>query len=592
MNADRAVAWVGEHEGESLERLKDWLRIPSVSTDPAYKADVRRAGQWAADHLKASGFEVEVRETGDPAGAGHPIVLAKSAGSAAYKGPHVLFYGHYDVQPPDPVDLWRSPPFEPVVEEGKRLVARGSCDDKGQVATFLEAMRAWKETTGETAGGVRMTVLLEGEEESGSVNLERFVAQHKDELSACAVCVISDTGMLAADTPAITYGVRGLAYTEVTLHGPDQDLHSGMWGGKVPNPNNELVKVLAQLWDGDRRVTVPGFYDGVPEPSADERAAWQKLGVDEAASLKGIGYGPEASVGEKGYSFIEREWARPTAEINGIFGGYTGKGAKTVIPSHATAKVSFRLVADQDPAAITAAFFAWLGERTPPGCRWEFVDHGGGLPATLRTDSDPLRAAARALERAAGKAPVLIKSGGSIPVAGLLKGELGIETIFAGFGLEDDRVHSPNEKFDLACFRLGLRTHAVLVEELWKLGSERARSVSDEGDGREGVAVRPLRNLPDGRGSRGRWGGEGQAAWGTGASSGSSMPSATGTGSPCSMTLPSSSRMSTAPTSSSSSPFRTRTRRAYSSWRRRTRTWRSWTSTSKRMLPVTVRRIA
>jgi len=327
-------------------------------------------------------------------------------------------------------------------------------------------LRAAFETMGVAGGGVKYTVMLEGEEESGSVNLENFVRDNADELGTSDVCVISDTGMLGRGRPAITYGVRGLAYTEVTLIGPDQDLHSGLWGGKVPNPINELAKVLSQLWDDDRRVTIPGFYDGVRELTSEERAQWEALGVDEAGALRGIGLDPEAGVGEKGFSFIEREWARPTADINGIVGGYTGPGAKTVIPSKASAKVSFRLVDDQDSAVIAKSFFEWLEARTPAGCTWSFEDHGGGAPATCATDSTTLRAAARAIEQGCGVAPAMIKSGGSIPVAGLLKESLGLETVFMGFGLEDDRVHSPNEKFELDCFRMGARSHVALIEQL------------------------------------------------------------------------------------------------------------------------------
>lgn len=467
-----AIAHLQAHESEAIDRLIDWLRIPSISTDPAYKAEVARAGQWAADHLKASGFAVRVLPTGNPAGSGHPIVLATTPGASDYAGPHVLFYGHYDVQPVDPVALWESPPFEPVRKPavpggpGERLVARGACDDKGQVAMFLEAMRAWMHASGQPAGGVRMTVLLEGEEESGSVNLEAFVKAHADELRACDVCLISDTGMLARGRPAITYGVRGLAYTEVTLHGPSHDLHSGMWGGKIPNPINELCKVLSGLWDADRRITIPGFYEGVRDLTPQERQAWKDLGTDDAEALKGIGFPPEASVGEKGFTLTEREWARPTAEINGIWGGYTGHGAKTVIPSHASAKVSFRLVDDQDHEKVRDAFFKWLQGRTPPGCRWTLTDHHGGAPATCATDSPTLNAARRAVKTACGIAPAMIKTGGSIPVAGLLKTSLGIETIFMGFGLDDDRVHSPNEKFELDCYRMGAKSHAALIGEL------------------------------------------------------------------------------------------------------------------------------
>ncbi|QYU68546.1 M20/M25/M40 family metallo-hydrolase [Leptolyngbya sp. 15MV] len=325
---------------------------------------------------------------------GHPIVLAHTPGAQDYKGPHVLFYGHYDVQPADPLELWESPPFEPVVREarpgengGRRVVARGAVDDKGQVMTFLEAMSAWKQVTGLAAGGVRMTVLIEGEEESGSVSLPNFVDTHRDRLATCDICVISDTGMLGRSSPAITYGVRGLAYTEVILHGPSHDLHSGLWGGRMPNPASELVKVLAQLWDADRRVAIPGFYDDVRPLKPDEREAWRKLGIDDAKNLREIGMGPEANVGEAGYTATERVWARPTAEINGIIAGYTGPGAKTVIGSKASAKVSFRLVADQDPAKVTRLFFDWLRQRTPPGCRWELVDHHGGHGARRRCSS-------------------------------------------------------------------------------------------------------------------------------------------------------------------------------------------------------------
>ncbi|MEO0716407.1 MAG: M20/M25/M40 family metallo-hydrolase, partial [Planctomycetota bacterium] len=366
---DTVLDRIAADRADAVQRLVDWLRIPSVSTDPAYRDDTRRACHWAADHLRESGFDVRIEETGDRnadstqdgTGTGHPIVLATSPGADDYAGPHVLFYGHYDVQPADPVDLWETGPFDPVIkpadgEVGERVVARGACDDKGQVATFLEAVRAWKLATGETAGGVRFTVLLEGEEESGSVNLERFVAEHKDSLAECDVCLISDTGMLGRGNPAITYGVRGLAYTEVTLHGPDQDLHSGLWGGRAPNPNNLLAQVLGQLWDDNGRVTIPGFYDDVRPLTPEERAAWAKLDFDPIAALAKIGLGAEADRGEAGFTAMEREWARPTAEINGISGGYTGEGAKTVIPAHASAKVSFRLVADQSPDAIRDAF--------------------------------------------------------------------------------------------------------------------------------------------------------------------------------------------------------------------------------------------
>jgi acetylornithine deacetylase/succinyl-diaminopimelate desuccinylase-like protein len=461
-------------EQAAIGRLLEWLRIPSVSTDPKFGGDTRRAAEWAAVHLRGSGFEAQVLEASDDKGKpGHPMVLARSPGAPDYKGPHVLFYGHYDVQPPDPLDLWESPPFEPVVKPadgggpGERIVARGAVDDKGQVMMFLEAMRAWYGATGMAGGGVKFTVLLEGEEESGSVSLPRFVREHAKELGACDVCLISDTGMLGRGQPAITYGVRGIAYTEVILHSANQDLHSGLWGGRCPNPNNELPKVLAQLWDKKRRVTIPGFYDRVRPLSKKERAAWKRLKFSATTALKKIGLGKAADIGEAGFTAMEREWGRPTAEVNGMIGGYTGPGAKTVIPAKASAKVSFRLVADQDPVKITKMFFAWCKKRTPPGCRWEFIDHHGGHGVTVDINSPVLAAAQRAIKHATGKQPALIKSGGSIPVAGLLKSELGLETIFMGFGLDDDRVHSPNEKFELDCYRMGARSHAMLVAELW-----------------------------------------------------------------------------------------------------------------------------
>lgn len=481
MHADRVadvVGWLASHEEESIARWMDFLRIPSISTDPTHAADCRRAAEWAADRLRELGFSVEIRETGGVGpgdrGSGHPVVLARVEPAPGYRGPRVLFYGHYDVQPVDPVELWDSPPFEPTRRPvipggpGERIVARGAVDDKGQVMTFLEACRAWKEVTGHPTAGAAYTVLLEGEEECGSVHLDRFVRDHRAELADCGVCLISDTGMLGRGRPAITYGVRGLSYNEITLHGADQDLHSGLWGGRCPNPITELARVLAQLHDRKRRVAIPGFYDDVIPLSKQERVSWKRLKFNAAAALRKIGLPRAADIGEAGYTALEREWGRPTAEVNGIWGGYTGPGAKTVIPAHASAKVSFRLVADQDPAKITRLFFRWLKDRTPPGCRWELKDLHGGPGVTVPVNSPYLAAATRAVRAAFGRTPDLIKTGGSIPVAGLLRKELKIDTIFMGFGLDDDRVHSPNEKFELDCFRGGARAHARFAAELWR----------------------------------------------------------------------------------------------------------------------------
>jgi len=458
-------------DADGIERLCDWLRIASISADPDYRDDCDKAANWAADQLAQAGLDARVLPTGTPDAPGQPIVLATTPAGVGDGGPHVLFYGHYDVQPADPLELWESGPFEPAVRAGdgtvgEHLVARGASDDKGQVAAFLHALRAWHDVSGRPAGGVRMTVLIEGEEESGSENLERFLDEHRAELADCDFCLISDTAQLARGRPAITYGVRGLAYTQVRLHGPDKDVHSGLWGGRLPNPLNELVKVLAGLWDADRRVTIPGFYDAITEPTPEERERWRALGVDAGAALAAVGLPPEADVGEAGWTSVEREWARPTAEINGLWGGYTGAGAKTVIPAHASAKVSFRLVDGQDPARIAHAFFDWLRERTPPGCRWELTEMSGGPPASVDPASPWLTRAASAVEQATGAAPALIKTGGSIPVAGMLKAGLGLETVFMGFALDDDRVHSPNEKFELACYRDAARSHAALIDQL------------------------------------------------------------------------------------------------------------------------------
>ncbi len=476
-DAQRVVEALTKDEAGAVQRLIEWLRIPSISTDPAYAGQTREAAQWCADRLSEAGLQPVLRETGTKAKPGHPIVWAHYGGPEGYSGPHVLFYGHYDVQPPDPLELWESAPFEPVVRPaekgdpkdvpGERIVARGAVDDKGQVAGFLEALRSWHEVVGPLP--IRLTVLIEGEEESGSVNLERFVEEEKTHLGTCDVCVISDTGMLGRGQPAITTGVRGMAYTEIILTGPDQDLHSGMWGGRVRNPINVLVELLAQLHDDDQRVTLPGFYDRVIEPPQAERDAWAALPMDHVGGLEKIGLPREADAGEAGWTSVEREWARPTCDINGIYGGYQGAGAKTVIPSKAGAKVSFRLVADQDPETIAQSFKAWVQARLPVGFGLEFHDHGGGHPGAVPFDSPFLGAAESALEAASGTKAHLIKTGGSIPVVGLLKKELDLDTLLVGFGLDDDRVHSPNEKFELDCFRLCMRTHAHLIERFASL---------------------------------------------------------------------------------------------------------------------------
>ncbi len=470
MNTSAILGHLDDKFDQSVQHLIEWLRIPSVSTDPTFKPECQRAAQWLADDLNSIGFKAELRDT-----PGHPVVFAHHPGPVGYQGPHLLFYGHYDVQPPDPLELWESPPFEPTVVDGphgKRVVARGAVDDKGQVMTFVEACRAWH-TKG---GGVpcRITCVIEGEEECGSVNMHGFLEDHREDIvgtraggSPCDFAVVSDTGMWDINTPAITYSLRGLVYLEVFLHGPSRDLHSGLYGGCVPNPINELARIISLLHDVNRRVTVPGFYDDVLPLTKAERDAWAALEFDEKEFLGEAGL--SQGYGEKGYTLLERQWGRPTCDVNGIKGGYTGQGAKTVIASSASAKISFRLVPNQDPKRIVESFRKWINGQLAPGCRVEVVDHGTGRPCLTPMDHPAMSAARAALDEAMGREPVLMRSGGSIPIVEGFKSILGLETLLIGFGLNDDRVHSPNEKFELACFRNGQRSHAALLGRMAEL---------------------------------------------------------------------------------------------------------------------------
>ncbi|MFM7051648.1 MAG: M20/M25/M40 family metallo-hydrolase [Planctomycetota bacterium] len=444
----------------STQRLCDFLRIPSISTDPAYDAETRRCADWLVEELRGIGFEAEAAKT-----IGHPMVVAHHPGNGpeAARRPRVLYYGHYDVQPADPLELWKSPPFEPVIVEGprgKRVVARGAVDDKGQVMGIVEALRAWHALAGGPPCPV--TLMIEGEEESGSRSLEPFMHAAKERLAA-DVCVVSDTGMWDVSTPAITTRLRGLVYMEVTVHGPSRDLHSGMYGGAVPNPINVLARILSDLHDKDRRVTVPGFYDGVSELSPATRSQWESLGFSDAEFLGDIGL--SSGFGETGRSTLERTWSRPTCDVNGISGGYEGKGAKTVIAAHATAKVSFRLVSRQDPEKIAAAFRDFVNARLPAGCRAEFESHGANPAIEVSEDSRFLGAAERGLARVFGRPALRIGTGGSIPAVGAIGRILGMDSLLVGFGLDDDCVHSPNEKFELACYRSAIRSHAAMLAE-------------------------------------------------------------------------------------------------------------------------------
>ncbi len=444
---------------DSIARLFALLRIPSVSAQPVHAPDCDAAAEWLVGELSAIGFTAAAHAT-----AGHPIVLAQHPGASA--GPRLLYYGHYDVQPAEPLDLWRSPPFTPVMVEGPhgpRIAARGAVDDKGQVMMWLEALRAWHAV----AGGPPMpvTVLIEGEEEIGSVNLEGFLLAHRDALAA-AVAVISDTGMWDIDTPALTTRLRGMAYAELTIHAASRDLHSGLFGGSALNPINALTSILGGLHDAAGRVQIPGFYDGVAEPSPEQSAAWDALGFDEAALLASIGL--SAPAGEHGRPALERLWARPTADINGICGGYTGAGSKTVIAAEASAKVSFRLVPGQDPEAVFDAFKRFVTERLPADARATFKQFASAPGVEISADSRWVQAAQTVLAEEFGRPAVLIGSGGSIPVVESMHRLLGLPALLMGFGLDDDQVHSPNEKFELRCFHHGLRSHARLLAELAK----------------------------------------------------------------------------------------------------------------------------
>jgi acetylornithine deacetylase/succinyl-diaminopimelate desuccinylase-like protein len=454
------VAAVLRHADASLDesrgRLFDLLRIASISAQPDHRQDCQRAAEWVRGQLAGLGFSAEVRPT-----AGHPVIVAHHAAPDGYRGPHILFYGHYDVQPVDPLNLWHSPPFDPQLVDGphgKRFVARGAVDDKGQAMMFIEAMRAWQEA----AGGIpaRITALIEGEEEVGSPNLEPFLAANKSELAA-DLALISDTGMWDVDTPAITTRLRGMTYVQLTLKAANRDLHSGLYGGSALNPINALAHVLGDLHDANGRIQLPGFYDRVKPVSNAQRAQWDALGFDEDAFLGNIGL--EAPVGERGYSALERLWARPTADINGMWGGYTGVGGKTVIASEASAKISFRLVPDQDPDAVFEQFKRFVSERLPPGAVVAY-EVGTRSPAIeVNMESPWVRAAQTVLTEEYGKPAVLMGSGGSIPVVNSLRKVLGIDSLLMGFGLDDDQVHSPNEKFEQRCFHQGIRSHVRLL---------------------------------------------------------------------------------------------------------------------------------
>ncbi|WJR68546.1 dipeptidase [Neorhizobium sp. CSC1952] len=443
----------------SLERLFGLVRIKSISTDPDFKADCRKAAEWLVAELKDLGFEASVRDT-----SGHPMVVGHHAGASA-DAPHVLFYGHYDVQPIDPIELWEDDPFDPKVKDiggGRKIITgRGSSDDKGQLLTFVEACRAYKDVHGKLP--VRVTVLFEGEEESGSPSLKPFLDANAAELKA-DYALVCDTGMWDADTPAITAALRGLVGEEIVVTAANRDLHSGMYGGAAANPIQILSKILAGLHDETGRVTLEGFYDGVEETPSNIKAAWEALTGGRNDFLGEVGLSELA--GEKGRSLLELIWARPTCEINGISGGYAGQGFKTVIASKASAKVSFRLVGHQDPEKIRESFRAYVRSKIPADCSVEFLKHGGSPAIQLAYDSPVLTKAKTALSEEWSKPALVVGVGGSIPIVGDFQKMLGMESLLVGFGLNDDRVHSPNEKYDLKSFHKGIRSWARIMAAL------------------------------------------------------------------------------------------------------------------------------
>jgi acetylornithine deacetylase/succinyl-diaminopimelate desuccinylase-like protein len=456
-DADKTLSTLDANLQPALDRLFALLRIPSISTDPAYKKHCAEAAEWLAADLKTMGFKAAVKPT-----AGHPVVLAHRPKKGA---PHVLFYGHYDVQPVDPLNLWDNPPFEPrivEIEKGRKaIVARGACDDKGQVMTFVEACRAWIAATGDLPIGV--TMLLEGEEECGSPSLPDWVKANAKELKA-DIGLICDTGMWDAKTPSITSSLRGMVYEEFTVRAANRDLHSGIYGGAAQNPNHVVAAICGSFHAKNGRVRIPGFYDGVKSPPAAQLKQWKKLGLTEKSFLGPIGL--KTSIGEAKRLLIEQVQSRPTCDVNGIWGGYTGAGSKTVIPAEASAKVSFRLVAGQDPEKISKAFRAYVKARVPRQCAVSFKSFASTPAVNLPYESAALNAARDALKAEWGKAAVTIGSGGSIPIVSDFKRLLGIDCVLVGFGLDDDRVHSPNEKYDLACFHKGARSWARIIGEL------------------------------------------------------------------------------------------------------------------------------
>jgi acetylornithine deacetylase/succinyl-diaminopimelate desuccinylase-like protein len=449
--------YLEDRAGPFEEQLCEFLRIASVSADPSRRPEMDRAAAWVADQFRRLSFSPDIIQT-----SGCPLVYAESPqvpGAVT-----VLVYGHYDVQPPEPLELWISPPFEPTRRDGA-LYARGATDDKGQMLTHLFSARAWMEVEGRVP--VNLKYIIEGEEEVGSEALERFIVENPQRL-ACDCIVISDGTQFAPGQPAICFGLRGIAYYELRLRGPDRDLHSGSFGGTVTNPANALARMLAGLIDDQGRVRIPGFYDDVVPLGDRERAELAALPFDEQKYLRQVGV--SAAAGEAGHSTLERRWVRPTFDVNGLWSGYQGVGAKTVLPAAAGAKFSFRLVPDQDPRKVTAGLRQRLAELCPPGIAMELVDLHGAPGVMVSLESSYVQAAARAIGHAFGRPPVYTREGGSIPIVSIFHQALGADTLLLGWGQDDDNTHSPNEKFALADFHRGIKASARLWAELGRIG--------------------------------------------------------------------------------------------------------------------------
>ena len=465
--------FIGENAEAFFASLRGWLTIPSISADPEHHGDVRRSAQWLADYLRGCGFPVaEIWETGSPQAPGLPAVFAEwpAADPAA---PAVLIYGHHDVQPVEPLELWDSPPFEPAERDGQ-LLARGASDDKGQVLFHALGTRAALAAAGAGAPPVTIRLLIEGEEESGSTNFAALLRSRAGQL-ASDVIVVSDTTMWAADVPSMCVGMRGVIDAQIDVTGPERDLHSGSFGGAVPNPLHALADLLSGLHDADGRVTLPGFYDKVADLPEQERELFARLPFDERSWLAEAGHSGAAS-GEAGFSTIERIWARPTAEINGMWGGHTGAGGKTIIPSEAHAKLSFRLVAHQEPADVADALRRYVDERTPPGITATVTADGPGVrPSFSPVGSSAVQAGQRAMQRAFGTEVLFTREGGSGPEADLAE-ILGAPLVFVAVGLDADRIHAPNERADMALLLKGAVAAAYLWQELAAIGAELAAS--------------------------------------------------------------------------------------------------------------------